>query len=265
MARFIYSRVSTLEQDYAQQRHCINEYFAKEGIDPTSIEATVVEKISGKVKHTERKLAQLMNRCKSGDTIYVSELSRLGRNLNDLNNIVAECGERNIKLIQCKDGQVIENDSLFGKMLLFVLGIGAEMEVQNTSQRTIMGLADKKAQLVKNKGKGFWKNNGEWHEGGLGRKKGCDLSSQREASIKAKQDAAVAWREASIGYDFVRTLLRNGVPRLSIIEQFNEKHEKKPGTKDNRYTDGYSTRKGSGLSEFTLSKWSQEMAATLVV
>lgn len=262
MARHKYLRVSSLAQDYDQQNHCINEYFAKVGIDPASIDSTVVEKISGTVKHTERKLAQLLEKCKEGDVIYVSEMSRLGRNMSDLFAIVTECCERGITLTQCKDGSQIENKSIGGKALLFALGLAAEIEVQNIRQRTVMGL-DVRKEWLKKDGQFISKSGKICTK--LGRSRGADTTAAREASIKAKQDNAVAWREASIGYDFVRTLLRNGVPRLSIIEQFNEKHEKNPGTKDKRYTDGYSTPKGSGLSEFTLSKWANEMAATLLV
>lgn len=262
MARYKYLRVSSLAQDYDQQNHCIDEYFAKVGIDPASIDSMVVEKISGTVKHTDRKLAQLINKCTEGDIIYVSEMSRLSRSMADLFALVTECCERGITLVQCKDGSTIENRSIGGKALLFALGLAAEIEVQNIRQRTVMGLEVRKewlrkeGQFISKSGKVCTK---------LGRSKGVDLNVARAAAIKSKQDAAVEWREASMGYDFVRTLLRNGVPRFSIIEQFNEKHEKNPGTKDRHYTDGYSTPKGSGLSEFTLSKWAKEMAATLTV
>lgn len=262
MARHKYLRVSSLAQDYDQQNYCINEYFGKVGIDPAGIDSTVVEKISGTVRHTERKLAQLLEKCEEGDVVYVSEMSRLGRNMSDLFAIVTECCERGITLVQCKDGSQIENKSIGGKALLFALGLAAEIEVQNIRQRTNMGLAVVQEDLRKN-GTHISKSGRVITK--LGREKGCCLDVARQASTKSKQDAAVAWREKSKGYDFVRTLLRNGVPRLSIIEQFNEKHATNPGTPKNKFTDGYSTPKGSALSEYTLSKWSQEMAATLIV
>lgn len=54
----------------------------------------VVEKVSGTIKHTKRKLQEVLEMCKSGDTIYISELSRLGRSMNDLFSIVSYCGEK---------------------------------------------------------------------------------------------------------------------------------------------------------------------------
>lgn len=254
MARYKYLRVSSLAQDYDQQNHCINEYFAKVGIDPASIDSTVVEKISGTVKHTDRKLAQLLSKCTEGDIVYVSEMSRLSRSMADLFALVTECCERGITLVQCKDGSQIENKSIGGKALLFALGLAAEIEVQNIRQRTVMGLEVRKewlkkdGQFISKSGKVCTK---------LGRSKGCNLDEQRAASTKSKQDNAIAWREQSVGYKWVRKQLQRGMDRKEIIRQFNELHELDPKN--------YSTPKGSGLSEYTLSKWSQEMAATLVL
>lgn len=253
MARFIYNRVSSLAQDYEQQQHCINEYFARVGIDPSSIESIVVEKISGTVKHTERKLASLIAKCVEGDVIYVSELSRLGRCMSDVFAIVTECCEKGVTLIQAKDGSQIENKSIGGKALLFALGLAAEIEVQNIRQRTIMGLSVRKEKLEK-EGSFISKSGNVCTH--FGREKNCDLSVARQASIKSKQDKAIAWRENSKGYQLVRTLLGKGIGRMEIIERFNELHELDP--------DNYSTPKGSSLSEFTLSKWANEIEMTLV-
>lgn len=254
MARYIYNRVSSLAQDYEQQQHCIHEYFARVGIDPSTIDSIVVEKISGTVNHTERKLASLIAKCVEGDVIYISELSRLGRNMSDLFTIVTECSNRGITVVQCKDGSQIENKSIAGKALLFALGLAAEIEVKNIQQRTQMGLAVRREKLEKEGS--FVSKSGRvcTH---FGRAKGCDLSAARDASIKSKQDRAVAWRENSKGYQLVRTLLGKGIGRMEIIERFNELHELDP--------ENYSTPKGSPLSEFTLSKWANEIEMTAMV
>ena len=251
MARYIYNRVSSLAQDYEQQQHCINEYFARVGIDPSTIESIVVEKISGTVKHTERKLASLIAKCVEGDVIYVSELSRLGRCMSDVFAIVTECCERGVTLIQAKDGSQIENKSIGGKALLFALGLAAEIEVQNIRQRTNMGLAVRREKLEK---EGSFVSKAGRVVTHFGRDKGVNLDIARAASNKSKQDKAIAWRENSKGYQLVRTLLAKGVDRVQIIERFNELHEIDP--------ENYSTPKGSPLSEFTLSKWANEIEMT---
>lgn len=262
MARYKYLRVSSLQQDYAQQNHCIEEYFAKVGIDPASIDSIVVEKISGTVKHTERKLAQLIDKCEDGDVIYVSEMSRLSRSMADLFALVTECCEKGITLTQCKDGSQIENKSIGGKALLFALGLAAEIEVQNIRQRTKMGLEVIRENIKKNGSHVSKAGNVITH---FGRSKGCCMEVQNAASTKAKQDAAVEWREKSKGYNWVRRRLREGMSRKEILRLFNDEHEHNPGTPENDYTDGYSTKKGSPLSEAMLSYWYKEMKATLMV
>lgn len=142
--KYIYFRVSTEKQDYDQQRETVYNYLKRIGMDETLPE--VVEKKSGSIKHTERKLSELLNICRKGDTIYISELSRLGRNMTDLFNIIQEASEKGVAIIQAKDGTAIENTSIGGKALLFALSLAAEIELQNIRQRTRAGLAARKSE-----------------------------------------------------------------------------------------------------------------------
>lgn len=142
----IYYRCSTEKQDFMQQHEVVTTYLQRIG-ENTEL-YTVSEKISGSVKHTERKLNELLKQCEKGSTIYISELSRLGRNMTDLFSIVTECSDREITLIQCKDGTIIENKSIGGKALLFALSLASEIELANIRQRTKAGLAARKAKLL---------------------------------------------------------------------------------------------------------------------
>lgn len=156
--KFIYARCSTEKQDFEQQKECIKQYLKRIG-DNSDIKE-VVEKVSGTIKHTKRKLQEVLEMCNSGDTIYISELSRLGRSMNDLFSIVSYCGEKDITIIQCKDGTIIENKSIGGKALLFALSLAAEIEVENIRQRTRMGLAARKAKGLQTGGtKELWGKN----------------------------------------------------------------------------------------------------------
>ena len=141
---YIYFRVSTEKQDYDQQRETVYNYLKRIGINENLPE--VVEKKSGSIKHTERKLSELLNICRKDDTIYISELSRLGRNMTDLFNIIQEASEKGVAIIQAKDGTAIENTSIGGKALLFALSLAAEIELQNIRQRTRAGLAARKSE-----------------------------------------------------------------------------------------------------------------------
>lgn len=142
----IYYRCSTEKQDFLQQNEVVTKYLQR--IGETTELYTVSEKISGSIKHTERKLNELLKQCEKGSTIYISELSRLGRNMTDLFSIVTECSERDITLIQCKDGTIIENKSIGGKALLFALSLASEIELANIRQRTKAGLAARKAKML---------------------------------------------------------------------------------------------------------------------
>lgn len=142
--KYIYFRVSTEKQDYDQQRETVYNYLKRIGIN--EILPEVVEKKSGSIKHTERKLSELLNICRKDDTIYISELSRLGRNMTDLFNIIQEASEKGVAIIQAKDGTTIENTSIGGKALLFALSLAAEIELQNIRQRTRAGLAARKSE-----------------------------------------------------------------------------------------------------------------------
>lgn len=144
--KVIYYRCSTEKQDFMQQNEVVTNYLQR--IGETCELYTVSEKISGSVKHTERKLNELLKQCEKGSTIYISELSRLGRNMTDLFSIVTECSERDITLIQCKDGTIIENKSIGGKALLFALSLASEIELANIRQRTKAGLAARKAKMM---------------------------------------------------------------------------------------------------------------------
>lgn len=258
MARYIYSRCSTDSQDFAQQQNCVNGYLASIRIDPNKeIAHTVVEKISGTVNHNERKLSVLLRKCKSGDTIYFSELSRLGRNMVDLNNIVNECCERGIILIQCKDGMKIENESIGGKALLFALSLAAEIEVNNIRQRTNMGLDVRKKRQANGE---IWRSNTGRECSRLGRpadgidehgRPYWDLSAATEAASQKRMDEKIRWKESSSAYKWTMARVREGMPRKEIVRLFNEQHKLNP--------DVYCTRTGKPLTEATLSIWCREM------
>ena len=249
MAGFIYNRCSTERQVYLQQQECIHGYLKRAGIDPSTLEVTE-EHISGTVKHTERKLYGLLMRCQAGDTIYVSELSRLGRNMSDLFQIVTTASDRGIKIIQCKDGSVIENESIGGKALLFALSLAAEIEVANIRQRTNMGLQARKELLERD---GFFVSKSGRVCTKLGREKGCDLSSASAASAESKKIAAREWKEKSAGYQWVKRQLQKGKSRKEIIEEFNEMRD--------AGVEGFSTSNGAALSAGVLSRWASEILA----
>lgn len=245
---YIYHRCSTDGQIFAQQQECVQNYMARVGISPDRITAIVTEKVSGTVNHTERKLSDLLNTCKSGDVILVSELSRLGRNMSDLFVIVTEACEKGVTITQCKDGSTIENNSIGGKALLFALSLAAEIEVANIRQRTQMGLDYIKDKINRGEEHISRKGNIVTH---LGREKGCDNSKANAASVISKQAKAHEWRMNNIGFNAVVRWLREGKSDEFIIDEFNAFHKANP--KD------FSTPKGNELTAPTLKAWKRQI------
>lgn len=245
MALYIYNRCSTNGQDFIQQMNTIHGYLKAHGINiKRDIKDTITEHITGTGKFTERKLAELLGKCVKGDTIYFSELSRLGRNMNDLNIVVTGCCERGIKLVQCKDGMEIENESIGGKALLFALSLAAEIEVANIRQRTQSAL-DARKQMLQENGH-FISKSGEicTH---LGRSKGCDLTTAQDAARRAHNDSRMKWFAESKAFQWVKAQVLKNKRRSTIIEEFNELHAQQP--------DVYCTRDGKPLSAPILSRW----------
>lgn len=252
--RYIYIRCSTEHQDYMQQLHTIHEYFARVGINQDAITAICGEKVSGTVKHTDRKLASLIETCQDGDTIYVSELSRLGRKLVDIFAIVDMICQKGVTIIQCKDGSTIENSTIGGKALLFALGLVAELEVTCSRQRTRAALRAIMAKHARGEVHISKSGNVCTH---LGRDKGCDTSKATAASVISKQTRAENWRRNSVGYNAVVRWIREGRDTEFILHEFNANHASNP--KD------YSTPKGCELTENTLKQWRREIKNMILI
>lgn len=257
MKRYIYLRVSSEQQSFDQQHHCIYEYFKKVGIEPQSVFDQVVEKVSGTIKHTDRKLSSLINRCKQGDVIFVSELSRISRTMSDLFAIVTECAEKGVTIIQCKDGSTIENESIGGKALLFALSLAAEIEVNNIRQRTNMGLDVRKKRQAKGE---KWISNTGRECDRLGRpadgidehgKPYWDLSAANEASCIAKQEAAIRWREQSPAYKMVREWQAMRKTRNEMLAELQKLYEHAP--------EKFGTPNGRCVTRSVLDRWCREM------
>ena len=249
MAVFIYHRCSTDSQQFAQQQKCVKDYMLRMGISDDMIEEVVTEKVSGTVKHTDRRLFGLLNKCQSGDTILVSELSRLGRNMTDLFEIVTKSCDMGIRLIQCKDGSTIENSSIGGKALLFALSLAAEIEVANIRQRTQMGIDVIKDKLRRGD-EYIGKKSGKvvTH---LGREKGVDTSKASAARGLQQTLEKEEWRRTNEGYKAVRRWVREGRKASYILKEFNTFHESCP--------EHFSTPSGGPLTLAIYYKWARDI------
>ena len=178
-----YIRVSSDKQTVENQRFEISRFADLEGI---YIDGWIEETISGTKNYDSRELGKLLKKVKKDDLIICAELSRLGRNLFMIMEILHICMNRECRVWTIKDGYRL-GDDIQSKVLAFAFGLSAEIERNLISQRTKEALARKRSEGVV-----------------LGRPLG-----KKSAKVKLSGKEEV-----------IRELLMQGVPKTKIAEIF---------------------------------------------
>ncbi|WP_028316665.1 recombinase family protein [Desulfatibacillum aliphaticivorans] len=180
MRTIAYLRVSTDRQDVDNQRLEILNLANEKSLGQVEF---IEDSVSGKVSWKKRKLGELVERLETGDVLLTAELSRLGRSMLEIMEILALCVEREIRVYAAKGNWSLDG-TMQSKIVAMVFAMAAEIERDLISQRTKAALATRKAQGKK-----------------LGRPQGVGRS---------KLDAHEAW---------IRELAGLGVTKKSIAEQ----------------------------------------------
>ena len=136
-----YLRISTDKQHLKNQQDEILRFAASKNL---TINSWVTEVVSGQQHQENRKLGALLRRMNKGDTLIVTEISRLSRTLIDIMAIMGKCLSRDINLYATKEGYYFDN-SVNSKILCFAFGLVAELERTLISMRTKEALAARKA------------------------------------------------------------------------------------------------------------------------
>ena len=139
-----YIRVSSDKQTVENQRFEINNFCKKEKL---VINDWIEETISGTKNYTKRQLGNLLKKVHKDDIIICSELSRLGRNLFMIMEILNICMTKECRVWTIKDNYRL-GDDIQSKVLAFAFGLSAEIERNLISQRTKEALARKKAEGI---------------------------------------------------------------------------------------------------------------------
>ena len=139
-----YIRVSSDKQTVENQRFEINNFCQRENLH---IDGWIEETISGTKAYNKRQLGVLLKRVAKDDIIICAELSRLGRNLFRIMEILNICMSKECKVWTIKDNYRLGED-IQSKVLAFAFGLSAEIERNLISQRTKEALARKKAEGV---------------------------------------------------------------------------------------------------------------------
>ncbi|MBP5419315.1 MAG: master DNA invertase Mpi family serine-type recombinase [Bacteroidales bacterium] len=139
-----YIRVSSDKQTVENQRFEISNFCRREKLN---VDGWIEETISGTKNYDKRKLGTLLKRIQKGDLIICAELSRLGRNLFMIMEILNICMAKECRVWTIKDNYRL-GDDIQSKVLAFAFGLSAEIERNLISQRTKEALARKKDEGV---------------------------------------------------------------------------------------------------------------------
>jgi len=107
----------------------------------------VEEKVSGKKSWKERKIKQVIDDLKNGDRLIVPELSRLGRSMLEIMEMLSIAKEKGIYIFAVKGGWEL-NGTIQSKVMAMVFSMAAEIEHDLISKRTIEALKALKAKGV---------------------------------------------------------------------------------------------------------------------
>ena len=148
MSKYLaYLRTSTDKQDLNNQKMEILEYANKDGIH---IDNFIAVAASSRRTHRARRIDELLEQLNLGDTLIVTELSRLGRSTGEVIDLIDHLLQADIRIVVLKQNLMLnkEQDDIQSLTMITLLSLFAQMERMMISRRTKEALAAKKAQGV---------------------------------------------------------------------------------------------------------------------
>ena len=145
-----YIRVSTEKQEVQAQQSAISDAVAKhENMKLIRVESETISS-----RKADRQIYGVIETLKAGQVLVVYELSRLGRSLTEILNIVEAVKKRRSSIWvlspEMKLGTGLSSgEEIQAETMIFALGIGARIERDLISERTKNALRERKAQGVK--------------------------------------------------------------------------------------------------------------------
>ena len=119
-----YLRVSTDKQTILNQKSEVLNFCKREDIKVT---LWCTETVSGTKRENERELGTLLQRLQKGDTLIITEVSRLSRKMINIMNIIHQSIEKGITIHSIKEGYKFDT-SINSQVLAFAFGLCAEIE-----------------------------------------------------------------------------------------------------------------------------------------
>jgi DNA invertase Pin-like site-specific DNA recombinase len=195
-----YLRVSTNDQDVEKNKADILTFANERRFGNVE---WVEEKVSGKLSWKCRAIKSVIDDLGNGDRLLVPELSRLGRSMLEIMEILSVAKEKGINIYAVKGGWEL-NGTLQSKVMAMAFAIAAEIEHDLISQRTREALKARKAQGVQ-----------------LGRPKGpgkSKLDANRD-EIVAFLKTGVPKKKVAIKYGINITTLYNWLTKNDLMRE----------------------------------------------
>lgn len=145
MTTIAYLRISTTDQDLEKNKAAILHLANEKNLGQVQF---IEETISGTVSWKKRKIANIIEQLQKGDNLIVSELSRIGRSMLEIMQVLSIAMEKSIHVYAIKGDWKLD-DSLQSKIMAMVFSMAAEIERDLISKRTKEALRAKKAAGVK--------------------------------------------------------------------------------------------------------------------
>lgn len=150
-----YLRVSTITQDLEKNKADILSLANEKKLGHVVF---VEETVSGTVHWTERKIKEIIDSGQKGDNIIVSELSRLGRSMLQIMEILSVATSKGINIYAVKGNWNLDG-TIQSKILAMAFSMASEIERDLISSRTKEALrARKAAGMILGRPKGIGKS-----------------------------------------------------------------------------------------------------------
>ncbi len=135
-----YLRISTIDQDIEKNKADILKLANEKQLGHVEF---VEEQISGKVSWRKRKIFPIIDTATEGDVIIVSELSRLGRSMLEVMEILSIAATKKLSIYAVKGDWHLDS-SIQSKIIAMVFAMASEIERDLISSRTKEALRVKK-------------------------------------------------------------------------------------------------------------------------
>lgn len=122
-----YARVSTKDQNLARQEEALEK----------EVDRYFCDKSTGKNMDREE-FQKMLGQLRSGDTLKVISIDRIGRNVRELVNTAYQLEEMGVNIVSIKEG--INTSTSMGKIFYNLIAVFAELELNSIHERQRAGI-----------------------------------------------------------------------------------------------------------------------------